>query len=61
MISLKTIFCSHKARVCPNGFEATFAVMFVLIYRLRECPLSTAREGGGGNLVLFMVRGRAIF
>ena len=29
-----------KARICPTGFGATFAAVFILIYRLREFPLS---------------------
>ena len=33
-------FHSHKAIVGPSGFGATFAAVFVLIYRLREFPLS---------------------
>ena len=31
-----TIFRLHKARVCPTGFGATFAVVFFSIYRLRK-------------------------
>ena len=38
--SLKNRFRLHKARVCPAGLGATFAVVFVLIYMLREFPLS---------------------
>ena len=36
----KTIHRLHKAKVCPTGFVATFAVVFVLIYQLREFSLS---------------------
>ena len=38
--SLKSICRLHKARVCPTGFGASFAAMFVLNYWLREFPLS---------------------
>ena len=37
---LKTTFHFNKARVCPFGVGATFAAVFLLIYRLREFPLS---------------------
>ena len=41
---LKSTFRLHKVRVghgvCPTGFGATFAAVFVLIYRLREFSLS---------------------
>ena len=30
----------HKVRVCPTGFRATFAAVFVSIDLLREFPLS---------------------
>ena len=30
----------HMARVCTTGFGATIAAVFVLIYQLREFPLS---------------------
>ena len=43
-IGLKTIFRLHKARVCPTGFGATFAAIFVLIYRLRQFPLSAVNN-----------------
>ena len=39
---LKTTFGLHKARVCPNGFRTAFASVSVLIYKLREFPLSAA-------------------
>ena len=35
-----TTFRLHKASVCLAGFGATFGVVFVLIYLLREFPLS---------------------
>ena len=35
---LKTTLCLHKARVCPTGFGATFALVFALFYWLREFP-----------------------
>ena len=38
--SLKTTFCLLNLRIRPTGFEATFATVFVLIYWLREFPLS---------------------
>ena len=37
---VKTTFRLHKEIVCPTGFGATFAAVFVLIYWLREFPLS---------------------
>ena len=46
---LKTTFRLHKARVCPTGFVATFAALFVLVYRLREFPLSPVTEDSEEN------------
>ena len=40
IISLKTTFRLHKARLCPIGFGAAFAAVFALIYWLREFPLT---------------------
>ena len=38
--SLKNTLRLQKATVCPTGFRATFATVFVLIYWLREFSLS---------------------
>ena len=42
--SLKNHFCMHKAGVCPVGFGATFAAVFVFIYQLREFALSAVNN-----------------